>query len=190
MNLSAFPPKNYYFNSGLEALQGLTKTCTIGLHAVIVVNLTQWSLKEVVSSPWMENSASEKVLIVSNIRFFPLAKYYQFKNSNIVAICTESESLKVLGDFICGRLVEQGSNDYQKPHLTEKEFISLRYALDGVSAKEQAQEMGVCTKTVFAFRYNLAKKLQVKKLSHLLSSFSRSFRSYGLSISALKNVNG
>lgn len=190
MNLSAFPHKNYYFNAGLEALQGLKNFCTTGLHTVIVVNLNQWSLKEVVSSSWMESSDSGKVLIISNTRLFPLAKYYQNKNRNIIAICTESESLKVLGDFCSGRLMGKIDTDYPKPHLSEKEFISLRYALNGVSAKEQARSMGVCAKTAFAFRYNVAKKLQVKKLSHLLSPFSRSFRSYGLSISALKKLNG
>lgn len=180
MNLSIFPHKNHYFNAGLEALQKLKNFHTSDLHAVIVVTLSQWSLKEVVSSPWMAYPGSGKIIIVSNSQLLPLAKYYKIKNSNILSICEESESLKVLSDFFRERKYREGGDYYKNPHLTENEFISLRFALNGVSAKEQGQEMGVSTKTAFALRYTLANKLQVKKLSHLSSSLSRNFRNYGL----------
>lgn len=179
MNLNVFPHKNHYFNVGLEALQGAKSSFTTDSDTVIVVNLTQWSLKEVVSSDRMENSDSEKILIISNAQLFPLAKYYKLINDNIIAICTESESMKVLRDICSNKVLTLRSTENTKPHLTEKEFVSLRYFLNGESARVQAEKMGVDIKTAFAFRYNLAKKLQVKKLSHLLSYSKRCSHNYG-----------
>lgn len=185
MTLSAFPHKNYYFNTGLEALQELKRFRTTDLNAFHMVNLTQWSLKEVISSLWMENPGSRKLIIISNTQLLPLAKYYKIKNNNVLSICEESESLKVLGDFCSGRDIGKRDFYYKKPHLTENEFISLRCALNGVSAREQAKKLGVSTKTAFAFRYTLAKKLQVKKLSHLLAPVIRNFQNHDLRYSVL-----
>lgn len=168
MNLSTFPLKNHYFNIGLESLWGLNSSYITNSGNIIVISLSQWSLRDVVSSTWLEKLDFGRILIISHSQFFPLARYYQLKNKNVIAICEESESVKVLDVLCLGYTLEQRETYYGKSHLTDKEFISLRYALNGVSAKEQAISMGLCTKTAFRFRDNVAKKLQVKKLSHLL----------------------
>lgn len=173
MNFITYPYTNNYFNIGLDALQVSDSLCASHSDTILVVSLSQWSLQDVVLSSWMETLNSVQIVIVFHTQLLPLARYYQHKNENIIAICHESESLKVLGDFCRGRLVVQSDTEDYKPHLTEKEFISLRYLLDGVSAKEQAHIMGIGTKTAFAFRYNLTQKLQLKRLSHILFPFSQ-----------------
>lgn len=168
MNFSTFPLDNVYFNKGFEALWGLNSCLLINNNDVIVVSISSWSVKDVVSSAWIEKLEHGSIIIISHRRFLPLAKYYQRINKNVIEICEEADSVEVLYALCHGWSITRIPIRHEISHLTEKEFISLRYALDGVSAKEQAYSMGISPKTVFRFRDSLAKKLQVRKLSHLM----------------------
>lgn len=176
MNLRAFPHKNYYFNLGLESLEEVNIFCANDPHTIIVVNLNQWSLKDVVLSQCLESPNSGKVFLISAPQYTPLANYYRMKNKNIIAICQEAESIKALRSLLRDKVMAQTEFFYNKPRLTEREFISLYYLFNGVNARKQASFMGLCAKTVYAFRDKLAVKLQVRKLSHLLLPSYRAFR--------------
>lgn len=122
-----------------------------------------------------------KIVIIFDSQFYSLAKYFQLENTNFVAICEESKSVKLLDVLCLGWSMEKRYTHYKRSHLTRKEFISLRYALNGISAKEQANSMGRCAKNAFRFRDNVAKKLQVKKLPHLLCNIKISIHGHNSS---------
>lgn len=174
MKISTFPLKNHYLNFGIEALWGVNSFNINDSEALMVISLSHWSLIDVVSSKWIENLVYEKIVIISHHQFLPLAGYYKRKNNNIIAIFEESESLKLMDVLCLGWSIEQPKNRFEMSCLTEGEFISLRYALNGVSIQEQARSMGVCTKTVFSYRDKIVKKLKVRKLAHLFCNTSRS----------------
>ncbi|MBN1087241.1 hypothetical protein JNO12_23945 [Erwinia aphidicola] len=176
MNLKAFPHKNYYFNIGLESLEEVNGFCDTEADSIFVVNLNQWSLKDVVLSQCLENPDTGRIFLISASQYIPLANYYQMKNENIIAICQETESVKALRSLLHDKGVTQTDTSYKYPYLTEREFISLYYLFNGVNAHKQASFMGLCAKTVYTFRDKLAVKLQVKKLSHLLLPSYRAFR--------------
>lgn len=169
MEIKTFPRKNNYFNAGISAL------CDAGFYFrkssedLMIVCMAPWSIRDVVFASWMKSWAKTKILIVSDSRFFPLAKYLQLKNRDIIEVCHTSEFYGVLGDFLWEGKLYSIKQEVGTPHLTDTEYVSLQYALDGISAHRQARVMGMCYKTVYAHRGALAKKLNVKKLSHLLS---------------------
>lgn len=169
MEIQTFPCRNNYFNAGVSALYNAGFHFSKSKKDLIVVCIAPWSVREVVSACWLKSWVSSKILIVSDSRFFPLAKYLQLQNRDIIEVCHTLDFHSVLGDYIWkGRLykIKQQSGI---PHLTDMEYVSLQYALDGISAEKQALSMGLCSKTVFAHRAASARKLNVKKLSHLLS---------------------
>lgn len=176
MNLRAFPHKNYYFNIGLESLEEVNGFCDTEADSIFVVNLNQWSLKDVVLSQCLESPDTGRIFLISSSQYIPLANYYQMINKNIIAICQEAESVMALRNLLRDKVVSQAVISYNYPHLTEREFISLYYLFNGVNAHEQASFMGLRAKTVYTFRDNLAVKLQVKKISHLLLPSYRAFR--------------
>ncbi|WP_336796228.1 hypothetical protein [Erwinia aphidicola] len=176
MKLRAFPHRNYYFNIGLKSLEGVNNFCATDSDTIFVVNLNQWSLKDVVLSQCLESPDTGRIFLISASQYMPLANYYQMKNKNIIAICQEGNSIKVLRKLLSNKFVAHTEISYQHPHLSEREFISLYYLFNGVNAHKQASSMGLCAKTVYTFRDKLAVKLQVKKLSHLLLPSYRDFK--------------
>lgn len=170
MELNVFPRWNNYFNAGVSAL------CDEGFNfrkckeQLTIVCMASWSVRDVIYANWIKRWGRSKVLIVSDSRFFPLAKYLQLQNRGIVEVCHTLEFYDVLGDYLWRGKLDRIEQEIETPHLTEMEYVSLQYALGGVSAEEQAIFMGLCSKTVFSHRSASARKLNVKKLSHLLSS--------------------
>lgn len=169
MDIRIFPYNNNYFNAAITAL------CDIGFDyretrdELIIVCIAPWSIKDVISAYWLQKWTKSKILIVSDSRFFPLAKYLQLQNKDTIEVCHTLEFYSVLGDYLwCGELNSLES-EIGTPHLTEKEYFCLRYVMEGISAEKQAISLGVSPKTVFGQRAALAKKLNVKKLAHLIS---------------------
>lgn len=169
MEIRTFPRRNNYFNAGISAL------CDAGFHfrkskeELIIVCMAPWSVRDVVSASWMKSWVESKILIVSDSRFFPLAKYLQLQNRDIIEVCHTLEFYGVLRDLLWQGKLYSIKQEVGTPHLTDMEYVSLQYALDGISAEKQAMSMGLSSKTVFTHRAASARKLSVKKLSHLLS---------------------
>lgn len=169
MKIRTFPLRNNYFNAGISAL------CDSGFHfrkskgELTIVCMAPWSVRDVVLASWMKSWAESKILIVSDRRFFPLAKYLQLQNREFIEVCHTSEFYGVLGDFLWRGKLYNIKQEVGTPHLTDMEYVSLQYALDGISVEKQAIFMGLSSKTVFSHRAASARKLCVKKLSHLLS---------------------
>lgn len=169
MGILTYPPGNNYFDIGITVL------CDAGFkfrkrrERLLVVCMAPWSVRDVVFASWLQSWNKTRILIVSDARFLPLAKYFKLKNDEVIDICHTSELYSVLGDFLWeGALITEEPEE-KIPHLTDMEYISLYSALDGVSAEKQASLMGISKKTVFTYRENSARKLNVRKLSHLLS---------------------
>lgn len=169
MEIRTYPSRNIFFNIGISAL------CDTGIHIrkneqeLIIVCMASWSVKDIVFASWLKSWNKSRILIVSDTRFFPLAKYFQIRNNDIIEVCHTSELYSVLGEFIWrGRFYRIEQEEDVNP-LTDMEYISLQNALDGISAQKQAKTMGLSSKTVFTHRIASARKLNVKKLSHLLS---------------------
>lgn len=169
MEILTFPRGNIFFNAAIYALCDAKVHFRKSREELIIVCIAPWSLKDVVSAYWLKSWDRSKILIVSDSRFFPLAKYLQIQNRNIIEVCHTLEFYGVLRDFLWRGKLYSIKKDIGIPHLTDMEYISLQYALDGISAKKQAMSMGLSSKTVFTHRAASARKLNVKKLSHLLS---------------------
>ncbi|CAK9887093.1 MAG: hypothetical protein XXXJIFNMEKO3_LKCDNKCA_00041 (plasmid) [Candidatus Erwinia impunctatus] len=169
MKIQTYPSSNNYFNTGISAL------CDAGFQfrrrkeSLLVVCMAPWSVRKVVSASWLESWNESRVLIVSDTRFFPLARYFQLRNNRMIDICHITEFYGVLGDFLWSGKLSGREYDEGITHLTDMEYISLQSALEGMSAEKQALVMGISKKTVFTHRAASARKLSVKKLSHLLS---------------------
>lgn len=180
MEIRTFPRRNNYFNAAISAL------CDAGFHfrkkreELIIVCMASWSVRDVVSAFWLKYWVKSKILIVSDSRFLPLAKYFQIQNRDIIEICHTSEFYGVLGDFLWRGKLYSIKQEIGTPHLTDMEYVSLHYALEGISVEKQAMSMGLSTKTVFTHRAASARKLGVKKLSHLVSpKILNTYRSSG-----------
>lgn len=169
MKIQTYPSSNSYFNAGISAL------CDAGFQfrrrkeSLLVVCMAPWSVRKVVSASWLVSWNRSRVLIVSDTRFFPLARYFQLRNNRMIEICHIAEFYGVLGDFLWSGKLNGGEYNKSINHLTDMEYISLQSALEGISAEKQALLMGMSNKTVFSHRAASARKLSVKKLSHLLS---------------------
>ncbi|MEI2606847.1 LuxR C-terminal-related transcriptional regulator [Erwinia aphidicola] len=170
MKIRAFPSINQYFNTALSAL------CDEGFNfrekkreEIIIVCMASWSLQDVVSAFWLKYWDKSKILIVSDSRFLPIAKYFQIKNRDIIEICHTLEFYGVLEDYLWRGKLYSIKQEFDTPHLTDMEYVSLHYALEGISVEKQAMSMGLSTKTIFTHRAASARKLRVKKLSHLFS---------------------
>lgn len=169
MQIRTFPRRNHYFNAAISALCDPGFNFRKSKEELIIVCMAPWSIRDVVSASWMKSWVKSKILIVSDSRFFPLAKYLQLQNRGIIEVCHTLEFYGVLGDFLWRGKLYSIEEEIGIPHLTDMEYVSLQYALDGISVEKQAMSMGLSSKTVFAHRAASAKKLNVKKLSHLIS---------------------
>ena len=169
MEIRTFPSRNNYFNAAISAL------CDTGFNfrekreELIIVCIASWSVRDVVSANWLKYWIASKILIISDSRFLPLAKYFQIKNRDNIEVCHISEFYGVLGDFLWRGKLYSIKQEIGTSHLTDMEYVSLHYALEGISVEKQAMSMGLSTKTVFTHRAASARKLSVKKLSHLVS---------------------
>lgn len=169
MDIRTFPHTNNYFNAGISALYDSGFHFRKIKEELIIVCMASWSVRDVALASWIKSWNKSKVLIVSDSRFFPLAKYLQLKNRDIIEVCHTSEFYGVLGDFLWRGKLYSIKHEAGTPHLTDMEYVSLQYALNGISVEKQALYMGLSSKTVFAHRAASARKLNVKKLPHLLS---------------------
>lgn len=169
MEIRTFPSSNNYFNAGIASLYDPAFHFRRNEEELIIVCIASWSIRDVVSASWLKRWVKSKILIVSDSRFFPLAKYLQLQNRDIIEVCHTSEFYSVLGDFLWRGKLYRIKEAIGETHLTDMEYISLQYALDGVSAEKQARNMGLCSKTVFTHRAASARKFNVKKISHLFS---------------------
>jgi len=169
MKIQTFPRSNNYFNAAISALCDPIFHLQKKRQELVIVCMASWSVRDVVSAYWLKHWIKSKVLIVSDSRFLPLAKYFQIQNRNFIEVCHTSEFYGVLGDFLWRGELYSIKQESCPSHLTEMEYVSLHYALKGISAERQAKSMRLSTKTVFTHRAASAKKLSVKKLSHLVS---------------------
>lgn len=169
MDIKIFPRSNNYYYAGISALYDERFRFNENKEDLMIVCITHWSFRDVVSANWIRKWIKSKILIVSDSRFMPLAKYLQMKNRDIVEVCHTLELNSILGDYLWRGKLYRIEQDICTPHLTDMEYFSLQYALDGISVEKQALSMGLCSKTVFSHRSASARKLSVKKLSHLLS---------------------
>lgn len=169
MKIRTYPSSNNYFNVGISAL------CDAGFQfrkrkePLLVVCIAPWSIRNVVFASWLGSWSKSRVLIVSDTRFFPLARYFQLRNNRVIDVCHITEFYGVFGDFLWSGKLSEEKHEKGITHLTDMEYISLQSALEGISAEKQALVMGMSKKTVFTHRAASARKLSVKKLSHLLS---------------------
>ena len=169
MEIRTYPSRNNYFNVGVSEL------CDEGVifrqekEKLIVVCIAPWSIREVALASWLKDWNESRVLIVSETRFFPLARYFQIGNKEVINICHSSEFFSVFDDFLWSGKLGGGGIKESNNHLTEMEYYSLQSTLNGISADKQALIMGISRKTVFGHRAASARKLSVRKLSHLLS---------------------
>ena len=169
MKIQTFPRSNNFFNAAISAL------CDPGFHfrkkreELIIVCMASWSVREVVSAYWLKHWVKSQVLIVSDSRFLPLAKYFQIQNRKFIEVCHISEFYGVLGDFLWRGELYSIKQESCPSHLTEMEYVSLHYALEGISVEKQAKSMGLSIKTISTHRAASARKLSVRKLSHLVS---------------------
>lgn len=169
MEIRTFPRRNNYFNAAISALWDAGFHFRKKKEELIIVCIASWSVRDVVSACWMKYWIKSKILIVSDSRFLPLAKYFQMQNRDIIEVCHTTEFYGVLGDFLWRGKLYSIKQEIDTPYLTDMEYVSLQYALEGISVKKQAMSMGLSTKTVFTHRSASARKLSVKKLSHLVS---------------------
>lgn len=170
MKIQTFPRRNNYFNAAISAL------CDAGFRfrkkkreELTIVCMASWSVRDVVSAYWLKYWVKSRILIVSDSRFLPLAKYFQIQNRKFIEVCHTSEFYGVLGDFLWRGELYSIKQEIGTPHLTDMEYVSLRDALEGISVEKQAKSMGLSTKTVCSHRAASVRKLSVKKLSHLVS---------------------
>lgn len=175
MSIFTFPSSNTYFNLGMYALLDTSlnfrekQEKQEKQEKLVIVCMAPWSIRDIVFSKWLQSWSESKILIISDRRFFPLAKYLQIQNSELIEFCHISELFNVLESFFSKGGIDKIKNEEDITHLTYMEFISLQNALNGVSAHQQAKAMGLSCKTIFTHRKSSAKKLKVRKLSHLLS---------------------
>lgn len=71
MNLRAFTHNNYYFNIGLESLEEVNDFCATDPDTIFVVNLNQWSLKDMVLSQCLESSDTRRMFLISTSQYIP-----------------------------------------------------------------------------------------------------------------------
>lgn len=169
MQVRTFPSGNNYFNAAISAYLDADMPQEKDKERIIIVCMAPWSIRDVFFASWLKTWSHSKVLIVSEERFLPLAKYYQIRNNNIIDVCHTSELYNELRCFFRRGRFNKTMNHSDIPHLTDMEYFSILNALNGTSVCKQALYMGLSTKTVFSHRATSAKKLNVKKLSHLLS---------------------
>ena len=169
MQVRTFPSGNFYFNAGISACLDEDIPQKADKERIVIVCMASWSIRDVFFASWLKTWSQSKVLIVSDKRFLPLAKYYQVKNKNIIDVCHTSDFYNELRFFVSRGSFNRTKKNCNIPHLTDMEYFSILNALNGTSVGKQALTMGLSTKTVFSHRATSAKKLNVKKLSHLLS---------------------
>jgi len=169
MEIRTYPSRNNFFNVAISEICDEVFKFRRPSETIMVVCIAPWSVRDVVSASWLKYWNKTRVLIVSDTRFFPLAKYYQLGNEELIDICHTSEILSVMDDFLWSGKLCGEKNMESITHLTDIEYFSLKSALDGISVDNQALTMGLSRKTVFGYRASSARKLNVRKLSHLLS---------------------
>lgn len=170
MGILTFPCENEYFKLALSALLDDGGGVKHKKEMLLVICLASWSLKEVIDASWIKSWSASKILIVSEKRFFPLAKYLQLRNRDLIEICSTGEFYSVFRCYMISGQLGKICNPQCLVHLTDMEYISLRRALGGESVHWQALRMGVSCKTVFSHRATAARKFGLKKISHITST--------------------
>ncbi|EPF20138.1 Uncharacterised protein [Cedecea davisae] len=167
MKLTVLPNKDAYFNIGLQYVLRLFKECDYNSENIVFLNLSTWSVKEVIMSDWVDCNLNERTIIISHPNLLPLANYFSGLRRNICVVSLSDIKLtnKCSGGFT-GKRARKSSAESEKA-LTAKEYQALQNLIFNIPLEKEACHLGVSKKTVYSLRKNVAKKLSIRNVREI-----------------------
>jgi DNA-binding CsgD family transcriptional regulator len=168
MNLTVYPNKDAYFNIGLKYVLSLFKECGYSCENIIFLNLSTWSVKQLVVNDWVGCNMEERTVIISQPNLLPLANYFSGLRGNTCVVSLDNIKLtrKNAGDIAN----ELSFKSFRRNSVTftKKEYQILKNLLVNIPLGLEAFQLGVSTKTVYSLRRNVANKLSIRNIRDVL----------------------
>ncbi|MFT2793824.1 hypothetical protein ACMV5I_27885 [Serratia sp. T13T92] len=161
MNVVIYPKRDIYFFEGIKHIfRGGELNCELQ-----VLNVSKWSLREIISSGWLEKNLMSPSLIITEPLLTPVANYFYFFLRNAIVLdsrkilISDLYSIKDWGYLLSSKQISR---------LTPTEYRTLKCLFKSMSVDEEAYYYNVSKKAIYAVRSSVALKLGVRKLNEIL----------------------
>lgn len=157
---------SYYFSLGCH--YAFLKNPAVSLElGISFIELNSNNLEFFFQYDWYSYDREKHVIIICDESLLPLAISFQKIYMSIIAVFNAKDSLSEISEFIheFSKSKERRLTTIQS--LTKCEYETLKNAINGISATNEARSLNRSVKTVYTHRISAAHKLGVRSLYEL-----------------------